>query len=223
VFADPVFTRDDPRVPQSAELAHATGDPALANLERLASTRREAAAIDALVPAALRWEALDFDATRAAVTDPKLAQFRILHIATHGLMNSRDPHLSGLVFSQIDRQGRPQNGFLRADDVYRLKLGADLVVLSACQTALGKELRGEGLLGLARGFMYAGSPRVIATLWRVADSSSSDLMSAFYTALLKDRAPASEALRRAKLQLMRNPLRAAPYYWAGYTLQGDWK
>ncbi len=138
-------------------------------------------------------------------------------------MNSRDPHLSGLVFSTVDRQGAPQDGFLRADEAANLKLRADLVVLSACQTALGKELRGEGLLGLARGFMYAGAPRVIASLWRVADSATTDLMSTFYQGLLRDHLPAAEALRLAKLRLMRNPLRSNPYYWAGFTLQGDWR
>jgi CHAT domain-containing protein len=107
--------------------------------------------------------------------------------------------------------------------VANLKLGADLVVLSACQTALGKELRGEGLLGLARGFMYAGAPRVIASLWRVADSATTDLMSGFYQALLGSHVPASQALRSAKLRLMRNPLRSAPYYWAGFSLEGDWR
>ena len=233
VFADPVFGNNDPRVhpgvtpaPQSAsnsELVRSANDVGLANLDRLISTRREAAAISALAPEKLRWEALDFDASVSAVKDPKLADYRIVHFATHGLMNSRDPRLSGLVFSLVDRQGRAQNGFLRADEVANLKLRADLVVLSACQTALGKELRGEGLLGLARGFMYAGAPRVIASLWRVADSATSDLMSSFYQALLRDHVGASEALRAAKLRLLRNPLHSAPYYWAGFSLQGDWR
>ncbi len=233
VFADPVFSSSDPRVRpdlkafspavRGAELTRSAGDAGLAGLERLVSSRREAAAISALAPEKQRWEALDFSASLAAVQDPRLADFRIVHFATHGLMNSRDPRLSGLVFSLVDRQGRPQNGFLRADEVANLKLGADLVVLSACQTALGKELRGEGLLGLARGFMYAGAPRVIASLWTVADSATTDLMSSFYQALLGSHAPASEALRGAKLRLMRNPLHSAPYYWAGFLLEGDWR
>ncbi len=233
VFADPVFSGNDPRVrrdinvsataARGAALKSSAGDAGLADLERLVSSRREAAAISALAPEKQRWEALDFDAGLSAVRDPKLADFRIVHFATHGLMNSRDPRLSGLVFSLVDRQGRPQNGFLRADEVANLKLGADLVVLSACQTALGKELRGEGLLGLARAFMYAGTPRVIASLWRVADSASTDLMSSFYQAMLGSHVPASEALRSAKLRLMRNPLRSAPYYWAGFSLEGDWR
>jgi CHAT domain-containing protein/Tfp pilus assembly protein PilF len=233
VFADPVFGPSDPRVrgggppgaltPLNAELARSAGDVGLKSLDRLPSTRREAAAIAALAPPSQRLEALDFDASASGVKAASLADYRIIHFATHGLMNSRDPHLSGLVFSMIDRQGRPQNGFLRADDLAALNLRADLVVLSACQTALGKELRGEGLLGLARGFMYAGAPRVIASLWRVADTATADLMSSFYQALLRDHVPASDALRMAKIRLMRDPLRASPYYWAGFTLQGDWR
>jgi CHAT domain-containing protein len=241
VFADPVFGSGDERVTGGSktaaaavdgvestssatpEVTRSANDVGLAKLDRLASTRREAAAIAALAPAKTRLEGLDFDASLAAVNDPHLADYRIVHFATHGLMNSRDPRLSGLVFSLVDRQGRPQDGFLRAGDAANLKLAADLVVLSACQTALGKELRGEGLLGLARAFMYAGAPRVIASLWQVADSATTDLMTSFYQSLLRERVPASEALRTAKLRLLRNPLRAAPYYWAGFTLEGDWR
>ncbi len=233
VFADPVFAANDPRVRGSgnpgapaasnAELVRSANDAGLKSLDRLVSTRREAAAIAALVPATQLWEALDFDASAAAVKDARLADYRIVHFATHGLMNSRDPHLSGLVFSLVDRQGRPRNGFLRADEISSLKLNADLVVLSACQTALGKELRGEGLLGLARGFMYAGAPRVVASLWRVADTATAELMSNFYQALLRGHVAPSEALRTAKMRLLRDPLHASPYYWAGFTMQGDWR
>lgn len=232
VFADPVFSGDDPRLHPGAaapapaghgEINRSGNDLGLGSLERLTSSRREAAAIAALAPEKQRWEALDFDASLAAVRDPKLADYRIVHFATHGIMNSRDPRLSGLVFSLLDKQGRPQDGFLRAEDVAGLKLGADLVVLSACQTALGKELRGEGLLGLARAFMYAGTPRVVASLWKVADSATGDLMSSFYQGLLRDRLPAADALRSAKLRLLHNPLRSSPYFWAGFVLEGDWR
>ncbi len=233
VFADPVFNRNDPRVAgggarsavpnHNVELERSASDVGLSNLDRLVSTRREAEAINAFAPEKLRWEALDFNAALAAVREAKLADYRIVHFATHGLMNSRDPHLSGLVFSLVDRKGQPQNGFLRADEVPNLKLGADLVVLSACQTALGKELRGEGLLGLSRGFMYAGAPRVIASLWRVADTATAKLMSTFYEGLLRDHVSAAAALRRAKLRLIRDPLHSSPYYWAAFTLQGDWR
>ena len=123
----------------------------------------------------------------------------------------------------VDRQGQPQDGFMQAQDVYNLKLNADLVVLSACQTALGKEVEGEGLIGLTRGFMYAGAPRVLASLWRVSDLATMDLMRRFYGAILTKGLPAAAALRDAQAAVRAEKQRAAPYYWAGFTLQGEWK
>jgi CHAT domain-containing protein len=137
-------------------------------------------------------------------------------------LNSRSPELSGLVFSLVDRQGKPQNGFLEAQEIYNLKLGADLVVLSACQTALGKEIRGEGLVGLSRGFMYAGVPRVIASLWKVPDQATTELMQNFYRGILKQGLQPAAALRAAQYSMWKESRRSSPYYWAGFTLQGEW-
>ena len=128
-----------------------------------------------------------------------------------------------MVLSLVDDQGKPKDGYLRLHDVYNMKLGADLVVLSGCQTALGKELGGEGLLGLTRGFMYAGASRVVASLWQVDDESTAELMKRFYRAMLKDGRPASEALRAAQLEMSRDRRWSAPFYWAGFVLQGEWK
>lgn len=155
---------------------------------------------------------------------PEIGQYRILHLATHGLLNSAHPELSGIVLSLVDRQGQPQNGFLRLNEVYNLKLSADLVVLSACQTALGKEIRGEGLVGLTRGFMYAGAPRVLASLWKVDDRATAELMKQFYGAMLKGtgQRPA-EALRAAQIAMWKTKGWEAPYYWGAFVLQGDWK
>src|SRR6202020_3425054 len=99
------------------------------------------------------------------------------------LLDGAHPELSGLVFSMVDKTGRPQNGFLDLQDVYNLTIPADLVVLSACETGLGKEISGEGLVGLTRGFMYAGASRVVASLWRVSDVGTAELMGCFYTAM----------------------------------------
>ena len=110
----------------------------------------------ALTPKGSSFSAIDFQASRATVLDPALGQYRYVHFATHGLLDSERPGLSALVFSMVDAQGKPQDGFLRANDIYNLKLPAELVVLSACQTGLGKDIKGEGLVGLTRGFMYAG-------------------------------------------------------------------
>jgi CHAT domain-containing protein len=152
-----------------------------------------------------------------------LSQYRILHFATHGLLNSERPELSGLVFSLIDREGKPQDGFLRLHKVYKLQLNADLIVLSACETGLGKEIKGEGLIGLTRGFMYSGAPRVVASLWNVDDLATAELMKLFYQGMLKDGLSAGASLRAAQLELSRQKRWASPYFWAGFVLHGEWK
>jgi CHAT domain-containing protein len=236
VFADPVFAAGDSRVKRpvaqgegpagTGELVRSAEELGLdgARLPRLPGTRREAAAIAALVPEAARSISTDFDASRVALSSPDIAQYRILHLATHGLLNSVHPELSGVVLSLVDRQGQAQDGFLRLHEVYNLKLAAELVVLSACQTALGKEIRGEGLVGLSRGFMYAGAPRVMASLWKVDDRATAELMKRFYSAMLgKDALRPAAALRAAQVQMWKTKGFEDPYYWAAFTLQGDWK
>jgi CHAT domain-containing protein len=186
-------------------------------------SRQEAEQIARLAPAGQQLKALDFAASRAAATDSGLGQYRIVHFATHALINSLHPELSGIVLSLVDEEGRPQNGFLRLYDIYNLKLGAELVVLSACQTALGKEVKGEGLIGLVRGFMYAGSPRVVASLWRVDDRATAELMRRFYQGVLGEGRRAASALRAAQVEMWKDRRWGAPHYWAAFTLQGEWK
>jgi CHAT domain-containing protein len=152
-----------------------------------------------------------------------LRKYRILHFATHGSLNSAHPELSGLVLSLVDGRGKPIDGFLRLHEIYNLDLDADLVVLSACRTALGKEVYGEGLIGLTRGFMYAGASRVVSSVWNVDDRASAQLMSRFYEAMLTRRLSPASALREAQLALLRQPRWANPHYWAAFGLQGDWK
>jgi len=126
--------------------------------------------------------------------------------------------------SLVDRQGKPQNGFLRLYEIYNLKLGADLVVLSACQTGLGKEIQGEGLVGLTRGFMYAGAPRVLASLWKVDDRATAELMKRLYGTMLgPNPLPPAAALRAAQIEMWKNKSFENPYYWAAFTLQGEWR
>ena len=151
-----------------------------AGLARLPFSRDEARAIGLLAGAgSLR--ATDFQATRATVLGSALEDYRIVHFATHGLIDAERPELSGLVLSLVNDRGAPQDGLLRLHDIFNMRLNADLVVLSACQTALGKEIKGEGLVGLTRGFMYAGAPRVVASLWQVSDVATAELMKKFYT------------------------------------------
>ena len=152
-----------------------------------------------------------------------LRRHRILHFATHGTLNTEHPELSGLVFSLVDRSGKPIDGFLRLHEIYNLDLDADLVVLSACRTALGKEIHGEGLIGLTRGFMYAGASRVVSSVWNIDDRASALLMSRFYTAMFTKKLAPAAALRDAQLSMLREPRWANPHYWAAFGLQGDWK
>lgn len=194
-------------------------------LRRLTFTRGEADELASLVPQGRYAKLLDFDASRATLARTDLSRFRIIHFATHGLLDPRNPELSGVVLSLYDADGRAQDGFLRAHEVYNLKLGADLIVLSACQTALGKDVRGEGLIGMTHGFMYAGAPRVVVSLWKVDDGATAELMKLFYAGMLRQKLRPAEALRAAQAAMARarDSRWSAPYYWAGFTLQGEWR
>jgi len=195
-----------------------------AALPRLIGTRREAAAILALVPRSQRKEALDFNANLQTATSPELGEYRIVHFATHGLLNSRHPELSGIVLSLVNERGEPIDGFLRLNEVYNLKLPVDLTVLSACRTALGTDIKGEGLVGLTRGFMYAGSPRVTASLWKVDDVAAAEMMKRFYEAMLgKDHLRPAAALRRAQIEMWKVKRWQSPFYWGAFVLQGEWQ
>jgi CHAT domain-containing protein len=138
-------------------------------------------------------------------------------------LDSEHPELSGLVLSLVDERGQPQNGFLNLQDIYNLNLPVDMVVLSACETALGKEIKGEGLMGLSRGFMYAGAVRVVASLWKVDDVATSELMKRFYGAMLKDNKRPAAALREAQIEIWQEKRWVSPYYWAPFIMQGEWK
>jgi len=231
VVGDPVFERRDSRVKGGEQQVAAAPAGTMersakesgADLERLWFTRREANAIAALAGGNGAQKLLDFDATLDRVTAAGLASYRVVHFATHGLLNNKHPGLSGLVFSLVDSRGRPRDGFLPAYEVYNLRLNADLVVLSACQTALGEDIRGEGLVGLTRAFMYAGTPRVVASLWRVPDGATAALMERFYRGMLSQHLSPASALRLAQESVRAERRWAAPYYWAGFTLVGEWK
>jgi CHAT domain-containing protein len=209
------------------ELARSAGDfraSALRNgFSRLPFSRDEAETIAKFVPKNSLLKAMGFQANRATAIGAELGRYRIIHFATHGLLNSERPLLSGLVLSLFDENGKPQDGFLRMHEIYNLQLPADLVVLSACQTALGKEIKGEGLVGLTRGFMHAGADRVVASLWQVDDLATAELMKRFYRGMLQDGMRPAAALRAAQIEIMKHKRWAAPYYWAGFILQGEYK
>jgi CHAT domain-containing protein len=227
VFADPVFDKADERVTagSSRNAGGHHGTPSsdeVPALPRLPYTRQEAEAILALAPATGRKAALGFEANRTAAMSEDLSKYRIIHFATHSFIDTMHPELSAIALSMLDREGRPQEGFLRSHDVFNLRLGAELVVLSGCRTGLGKELKGEGLNGMTRGFMYAGSKRVLVSLWDVQDQATARLMTDFYRGLLGPKRPSTAAaLRAAQIAIWRERRWQAPYYWAGFVLQGE--
>lgn len=241
VIADPVFDREDPRVrlrekpkrpalkrdSRMTDLERAMRDVALldsrGNLSRLPFSREEAEAILAVAPKGQAFKALDFKASKAVLESPEMSRHGIVHFATHALLNSKHPELSGIVLSLVDEQGRAQDGFLRLHDIYNLNLPAELVVLSACQTALGKEVKGEGLLGLTRGFMYSGAKQVMASLWKVDDGATAEFMRGFYQGIFSRGLKPAAALRAAQIEMRKKRQWGSPYYWAAFVLQGEYR
>jgi CHAT domain-containing protein/predicted negative regulator of RcsB-dependent stress response len=247
VLADPVFDTQDSRISMHLQVSDARYPGRLdANhqnlpggllrswqdvepgsgwkIPRLVFSRREADAIINNSPRSSSLEVLDFQANRAIATSTELARYRVVHFATHSMIDSRTPALSGIVLSLVDRRGNPQDGFLRLWDIYNLHLPVDLVVLSGCQTALGKQIKGEGLVGLTRGFMYAGAARVMASLWAVDDAATAEFMSQFYQGMLKKNLPPSAALRAAQIHMWnKRRWHGDPYFWAAFQLQGEWR
>jgi CHAT domain-containing protein/predicted negative regulator of RcsB-dependent stress response len=238
VFADPVFSISDERVPAGAKrqsdnvaaVPQITQDVALRDFRRLtnrgdftrlAHAAEEADAIEAAASGDA-WIVKGFAASREQVLGDQTAQYRIVHFATHGIVNTEHPELSGIVLTMIKNDGSTDNGFLQLHDIYNLRLSAELTVLSACDTGLGKDIRGEGLMGLTRGFMFAGSRSVVASLWKVDDRATAVLMSYFYKAMLQKGLPPAAALRWAKQELRKEPAWQAPFFWAGFVLQGEY-
>ncbi|ERT05964.1 TPR repeat family protein [Lyngbya aestuarii BL J] len=235
VIADPVFEQNDPRFQISSSTKTETNDVNKIVLRqsiddflgkyfgRLQYTRQEAEAILALVPDNLEQLSLDFNANRQTATDANLSQYQIVHFATHGLLNETQPELSGLVFSLYDETGTQKPGFLQLSDIFNLTLSADLVVLSACQTGIGQDIRGEGLVSLTRGFMYAGAERIVVSLWAVADDSTSELMQNYYRKILETDSNPAKAMRETQLEMIQSNNYNSPYYWAPFVFQGEWK
>jgi CHAT domain-containing protein len=224
VFADPVFDGLDPRVEKTAVLDNRRQpDPPAWNLARLPFSRVEADAIAALVPARSLLMATGFSANKRALTNPRIGEYRILHISAHTMLNDSVPELSGLALSQVDGRGNAVDGFLRLYEIYKLRLSdTELVVLSACKTGLGREVLGEGLISLARGFLYAGARRVLVSLWEVDDQATAELMSRFYRGMLgNSRMRPAAALEAAQSSMRMDSRWRDPYFWAGFVLVSD--
>jgi CHAT domain-containing protein/Tfp pilus assembly protein PilF len=239
VIGDPVFSIADERLKANVRtvepsetptggartriIEHLADDSGKLVIRRLPFTRQEAEQILAVAPRAANMKALDFKANRATATSSDLGNYRYVHFATHGYLDSERPDLSAIVLSLVDEQGKAQDGFLRAHEIYNLNLPAELVVLSACQTGLGKEIKGEGLVGLTRGFMYAGARRVVVSLWNVNDKATAEMMQHFYRRILRARQTPAASLRAAQIEMWRQKQWQSPYYWAAFVLQGEWK
>ncbi|MEG4998190.1 CHAT domain-containing protein [Microcoleus sp. B4-D4] len=235
MFADPVFGADDERVNNQATTTNRQAIESV-NLglsrssrdnnvqwSRLKFTRQEAQIIQSLVAGNSSTQSLDFAANRDTATSSNLSQYKIIHFATHGFANSNHPELSGIIMSLVDKNGKPLNGFLRLTDIFNLKLAAELVVLSACQTGLGQNIQGEGMVGLTRGFMYAGAKRVIVSLWNVDDEGTAKFMANLYQGMLQKGLTPAAALRAAQLEMLKQEEWRSPYYWAAFNLQGEWR
>ena len=247
LVADPVFSADDPRVKGNAGATAsgetrglglgleaavsdvaANSDAASASpglhLARLSGTRTEADEISKIAKGggaqADLWT--DLNASEDNIKARDISSYRYLHVATHGLLDADRPQFTGVVLSLVGN--KTNDGFLRTDEIFNLKLGSPLVMLSACETGLGKEKRGEGVIGLTRAFMYAGAPTVGVSLWSVADKSTADLMTDFYKRLLAPTpTSAAAAMRDAQLSMINGKKYSAPFYWAPFVLVGEWK
>jgi CHAT domain-containing protein/tetratricopeptide (TPR) repeat protein len=217
IFADPVFEPNDPRLPP---VAAGGAKDFLPGYGRLPGSRAEAEAILEAAPSGKILAAFGFDAKRDRFENGEAAGYRVLHLATHGVLEAERPELAGILLSQFTPEGRPHSGLLSLQDLLGLRFGADLAVLSGCSTALGEEISGEGLVGLARGFLYAGVPRVLASLWQVEDEATRRLMASFYRAYFAGR-PAAAALAAAQAELRADPSYADPYHWGAFVLIGD--
>ena len=248
IIADPVFNSNDARAQKktaapasdaearglgiSSALTDVSGSPPPAQsaqmeglpLARLNGTRTEADQISKLAKAsggqADVW--LDLDANEDNLGTRDVTKYRVIHVATHGLLDAERPQFTGVVLSLVGN--KTHDGFVRTDEVFNLRLGSPLVMLSACETGLGKEKRGEGVMGLTRAFMYAGAPTVGVSLWSVADKSTADLMTDFYKRLFSsgEGTTSSSALRGAQLAMISGKRYSAPFYWAPFVLVGDW-
>jgi CHAT domain-containing protein len=224
-FGDAVFSSDYSPQPirtgTNSSDENSRGSSRFRNLNRLFNAKRELRAIGELAGNDSMFY-VEYNATREQFLKSNLSEFRIVHVVTHGVLDDQQPELSGLVLSMVDGNARPINGFVSLADIYKLNAPVDLVVLSACHTALGQNLRGEGLIGLTRGFMYAGASGVVASLWKVDDRVTAELMKHFYTNLLQRGMGPAAALRAAQNEIRSQENWRAPYYWAGFIFQGDY-
>lgn len=239
VFADPIYSKNDVRLmtgkdnvdTKSVEIAAKENEPfwnnfrsmdSLNSLRRLPASKEEADSILGVFDPKTSNIVSDFSANRKGFLGTNIADYKVLHFATHGYLNEERPELSGIVLSQYDKHGNKQDGFIRLQDIYSLNLSADLVVLSACDTGIGKEVKGEGLMSLTNGFLQVGAKTVISSSWKVDDEATLLLMKNFYKTLADENLTPSEALRKAQIKMYQDSPYKSPFYWAAFTVQGEY-
>ncbi len=233
VLADPVFGKEDKRMAGKEPQAVQSNQPQMRDVDlsdknvflpRLIATREEAEEIQKAAGANAFLLKQGFEVNRSLLESEELNRYGVVHLATHGFWDSTNPEMSGIFLSRFDRQGNSlEDGTLRLSDIYNLKLPKELVVLSACETAVGKDIRGEGLIALTRGFMYAGAARVMASLWKVEDNATAEMMKIFYQHLLRDKMSPAAALRQAQIAMWQKDPAQTPYNWAAFVLQGEYR
>lgn len=230
VVADPIFTSQDIRISKSIRNDNQQLTEQTINLlgvrgdfkfDRLPFTRKEAEGIKTVFGGQVT-ELLDQNANKENIKHSDLTPYGALHFATHSITDNEHPEFSSIVLSMVDEKGQAKPGFLTTSDIFKIKTSAQVVTLSACSTALGKEKQGEGIIGLTRAFMYSGTPRVIATLWNINDEATAEFMVSFYQYLKQDMPP-NTALRQAQLTALKKDKLKSPYYWGAFILQGEFK
>lgn len=234
VFADPVFSDDDIRLTTKPKNEISLPSVLSLNLRdfrlmdngkipRLLASQNEAESIAKIVGTSQTSVISGFEANRERVLNSDLSNYKILHFATHGLVDVKRPEVSSIVLSQYDIDGNKNEGFLRLQDIYALNLNTDLVVLSSCESGVGKEIKGEGLMSINNAFLQAGAKSVLSSAWKVDDYATAELMKLFYQELIDKKLPPSEALRQAQIRMSENPQFSSSFYWAAFTVQGEFR
>jgi CHAT domain-containing protein len=229
IYSDPIFSADDPRSagkPDDAPSGAADRGSyrfvdSLENLPRLKGSKLEAESVVEIINSSSVDAFAGASARRDNLLSSRLSDYKIIHFATHGLVDESHPELSGIVLSRFD-EGRNQiDEMVRLQDIYSMDLNADLVVLSACGTGIGKDVKGEGLMSLHHAFLQVGAETVVSSMWKVEDTATLELMKEFYSGISDGQLSTSEALRRAQLKLLNSNRYRSPFYWAAFTMNGD--
>ena len=233
VFSDPIFTKDDSRILSNKAEENHYMEPAalesfrfvesLNSLARLPDSKTEADSIIEIFGRSSTDNYSGFAASREQLLNARTADYRILHFATHGLIDEERPELSGIVMSRFAENGQKLDEFVRLHDIYGMNLSANLVVLSACETGIGKEVRGEGLMSLNNAFLQVGAKTVMSSLWKVEDKATLELMKNFYQSLANENTTPSKALQQAQIKMWESGRYKSPFYWAAFTVQGDFR